>query len=72
MITETFSVACSIPLDDTGSRANATFTLGDDGVPLSQTQALAVKKLLMAAAAAGEVVLYASVVKTTVDDSFKP
>lgn len=72
MLTETFEVRCSIPLDDTGSRANATFTLGDDGVPLSQTQALAVKKLLMAAAAAGEVVLYASVVKTTVDDSFRP
>lgn len=71
MITERFSVRVSIPLKS-GARAEAEFKLGDQHDDLSQTQAMEVKKALHTAAAVGEVEMYVSVVKTTVDDSFKP
>ncbi len=71
MITERYSVRVSIPLKS-GNRAEATFMLGDQAADLSQNQAMEVKKALATAAAVGEVEMYISVVKTTVDDSFKP
>lgn len=66
MISETFALTVNIPLKS-GARAAATFTL-DTGGELSISQAAEVRKILKSCD--GEV--YVSMVKTTVDDNFKP
>ena len=70
MITDAFTVRCSIPLKS-GNRAEAVFKLGDQGQELSQNQAMEVQKALKTAAAVADIELYVSIVHTKTDDNWK-
>lgn len=73
MLTETFHVRVSLPLKSVnGSRAEATFLLGETGEPLSQNMAIEVKKILTGAFANATQEAYVSIVKTSVDDGWRP
>lgn len=70
MITDTFRVRVSLPLKS-GARAEADFTLDNNG-QLNQQQAMEVQKALKTAAAVAELEMYVSVVSTQVNDAWKP
>jgi hypothetical protein len=71
MITESYTVKLSIPLKS-GARAEAELKLGDSQDVLSLSQATEVCKALRTAAATGDVTLYCNVIKTSIDDNYKP
>lgn len=73
MIIDKFSVRVSLPTKggSGAARAEAEFLLGDTRAPLSMQQALDLSKALKTAAAVGEIEMYVSVIKTSIDDSYK-
>lgn len=71
MITDTFRVRVSIPMKG-GARAEADFLLGDTRVSLTHQQAVDLHKALKTAGAVSDMEMYVAIVKTSVDDGFKP